>query len=101
MAIDDIVEPNNLNNVGLLENIYRISVAGFGGILAPLLKLSTDYDSLTHGAALQNGAEILTKYGAQGGFAFIFGGVVGWAMGETNRLKLLMLGASAPALIST
>jgi hypothetical protein len=86
-------------------HLYRIAVGGLGGVAAACVKYLSQHqekvlsllenDQMAKAMAIFYGLLILAAV------LFFLGGLIGWVSNESNGLKLLALGISAPALFTT
>lgn len=89
----------------LSTHLYRIMVGGLGGIAATCVKYLSQHNdkvsSLIENNQLDKAVPILYAIAIVAAVLFFLGGLIGWASKENHSLKLLALGISAPALVTT
>ena len=85
--------------------LFCALVGGIGGLAAICTKyLGQDHQFVVSALAVDNTDAVLTMaigYAIIGPILIFLGAVFGWASGEQNKIKLLALGISAPALVTT
>lgn len=86
-------------------HLYRIAVGGLGGIAAACVKYLSQHQEkvlfLFENDQMPKALPILYALLILAAVLFFLGGLIGWVSNETNGLKLLALGISAPALFTT
>lgn len=97
--------PPTRPKTALRVHIFRIAVGGLGGFAAVLVKFLAQHEEKIS-SSFSNGqigisSSIIAGLIIVGPILVFLGGLIGWASEETHRIKLLMLGVSAPALITT
>ncbi|MEM9105924.1 MAG: hypothetical protein AAGC96_09720 [Pseudomonadota bacterium] len=88
-----------------ISPLFCALVGGIGGLAAICTKyLGQDHQFVVSALAVDNTDAVVTMligYAIIGPILIFLGAVFGWASGEQNRIKLLALGISAPALVTT
>lgn len=88
-----------------ISPLFCALVGGIGGLAAICTKyLGQDHHFVVSALAVDNTDAVLTMaigYAIIGPILIFLGAVFGWASGEQNKIKLLALGISAPALVTT
>lgn len=88
-----------------ISPLFCALVGGIGGLAAICTKyLGQDHQFVVSALAVDNTDAVLTMaigYAIIGPILIFLGAVFGWASGEQNKIKLLALGISAPALVTT
>ena len=86
-------------------HLYRVAVGGLGGIAATCVKYLSQHhekvSSLIENDQWPKAYAILFGLAIFAAVLFFLGGLIGWASKESHSLKLLALGISAPALVTT
>lgn len=87
-----------------METLARILIGGLGGLTASLSKIlaldATRLGSLFNSGSLTEMNELLASVYVFTPILILLGAIVGWASGETHRVKLLAIGCAAPALLA-
>jgi hypothetical protein len=89
-----------------MTNIERAIIGALGGLSAVLVRyLSQDHavimQALDAGIPFTKTAKLVFDYSIVTPITVVLGGIIGWIVEESNKMKVFAMAVSAPALITT